>query len=119
MFFQNLIVTVKAILYYLGLIKLQLEHKALYHFSLCISFLSNFPTPVELAITQLDEHVKVRLTSQLNNGISRVLQNLLKYFNGYIISTSFVLPAAGVFRGIFILDLNDSEFAKVPFGSSL
>ena len=50
-----------------------------------------------------------KLTSQLINDISRVLQKLLKYFNGTIISTSFVLPAAGVFPVIFILDLNDSD----------
>ena len=47
------------------------------------------------------------------------LQKLLKYFNGTIISTSFVLPAGGVFPVIFILDLNDAEFAKLLFGSSL
>ena len=39
----------------------------------------------------------MRLISQLINGISRVSQKLLKYFNGTAISTSFVLPAAGVF----------------------
>ena len=61
----------------------------------------------------------MRLTSQLVNGISRVLQKLFKYFNGTIISTSFSLPAAGVFPVIFILDLNDSESAKLSFGSSL
>ena len=32
-----------------------------------------------------------RLISQLINGISSVLQKLLKYLNGTIISTSFVL----------------------------
>ena len=53
------------------------------------------------------------------NSISRVLQKLLKYFNGTIILTSFVLPLAGVFPVIFSLDLNDLEFAKLSFGSSL
>ena len=80
---------------------------------------SNLPAPVELVITQVDDHVKMRLTSQLINGISRVLQKLLKYFNGTIISTSFVLPIAGVFPVIFTLDLNDSESAKLSFDSSL
>ena len=61
----------------------------------------------------------MRLTSQLINGISRVLQKLLKYFNGTIILTSFVLPSVGVFPVIFILDLNDSESVKLTFGSSL
>ena len=63
--------TVEAILHYLGLIKLQLEHKGF------VSAVSNFPTPVELVITQVDDHVKMRLISQLINGISRVLQKLL------------------------------------------
>ena len=80
---------------------------------------SNLPAPVELVITQVDDHVKMRLTSQLINGISRVLQKLLKYFNGTIISTSFVLPAAGVFPVIFILDLNDSDCVMLSLGSSL
>ena len=34
-------------------------------------------------------------------------QKLLKFFNGTAISTFFVLPAAGVFPVILILDLND------------
>ena len=50
----------------------------------------------------------MRLISQLINGISRVLEKLLKYFNVTIISTSFVLPSARVFSVIFVLDLNDS-----------
>ena len=58
------------------------------------------------------------LTSPLNNAISRVLQKLLKYFRGTIISTSFSLPAAGVFPVIFILDLNDSESANLSLVSS-
>ena len=56
---------------------------------------------------------------KLIKGISRVLQKLLEYFNGTIISTSFSLPSLGVFPVIFVLDLNDSEFAKLSFGSSL
>ena len=61
----------------------------------------------------------MRLTSQLIKGISGVLRELLKYFNGTIISTSFSLPAAGVLPVIFILDLNDSESARLSLGSSL
>ena len=95
------------------MIKLHLGHKDF------VSAISNFPTPVELVITQVDDHVKMRLISQLINGISRVLQKLLKYFNGTIISTSFVLPAAGVFPVIFILDLNDSDCVMLSLGSSL
>ena len=84
-----------------------------------VSLILNFVYPVAEEITQAGDHVKIRLTSQLINGISRVLQKLLKYFNGTIISTSFVLPAAGVFPVIFILDLNDSDCVMLLFGSSL
>ena len=44
---------------------------------------------------------------------------MLKYFNGTIILTSFVLPVAGVLPVVFTLDLNYSESAKLLFGSSL
>ena len=74
---------------------------------------------MDLVTTQVDDYVKMRLTSQLIKGISRVPQKLLKYFNRTIISTSFSSPAAGVFPVIFILDLNDSESARLAFGSSL
>ena len=47
----------------------------------------------------------MRLISQLIKGISRVLQNLVKYFNGTIISTSFV-PSATVLLGDFCLNAN-------------
>ena len=76
--------------------------------------IANFSSPVEFY-----DKVKIRLISQLINGISRALQKLLKYFNSTIISTSFVLPPAGVLPVIFTLDLNDSESAKLSFGSSL
>ena len=69
-------------------------------------------------ITQVDDHVNIRLTSQLINGISRVFQKLLKYFDGTIVSTSFVLSSSGVFPLIFFLDLNDSESSKFSFASS-
>ena len=39
-----------------------------------------------------DDHVKISLTSQLIKDISEVLQKLLNYFSGTIISTSFVPP---------------------------
>ena len=70
-------------------------------------------------ITQVDHHAKIRLISQIINGISGVLQKLSKYFNGTIISTSFVWPSSGVFSVIFVLDLNDSESVTLSFGSSL
>ena len=84
-----------------------------------VSVIVILPASVELVITQVDDHVKMKLTSQLINGISRVLQKLLKYFNGTIISTSFELPTAEVFSVIFILDLSDSESVKLSFGASL
>ena len=61
----------------------------------------------------------MRLISQLIKGISRVPQKLLKYFNGTAILTSFLLLASGNFPVILILNLNDSEFVKISFGSSL
>ena len=51
-------------------------------------------------ITQFADQVRMRLISQLINDISRVLQKLLKYFNGTTISTSFV-PSAPVSPAVF------------------
>ena len=59
----------------------------------------------------------MRLNSELIKGTPRALQKLLKYFNGTSISTSFSLPLLGTFPVFFILDLNDSESAKLSFGS--
>ena len=83
-----------------------------------MSVILNFVSPVAEEIIQVDEQVKIRLTSQLINGISRVLQKLLKYFNGKIISTSFIFPSA-VFPVIFILDFYDSDRVILSLGSSL
>ena len=84
-----------------------------------VSFISNFPSSVELVITQSTDHIKRRLTSQFINGISRVFQKLLKFFNGTINSTPFVFPSAAVILVIFTVDLNDSESVKLLLGSSL
>ena len=84
-----------------------------------VSVIWNLPPPIELLITQVDDLVKMGLTSQLINSISRVLQELLKYFNGTIMSTFFVFPSSEVFPVIFILDLNDSKYAKLSLGLSL
>ena len=65
------------------------------------------------------DQVKMRLISQLINGISRVLQKLLKCFNATAISTSFVLPAVGIFPVILTLNLNHSDCVILTFGSSL
>ena len=75
-------------------------------------------------MTQFEDHVKTSSTSQLIKGISRVLQKLLKYFNGTIISTS-TLPAilplllsAAVWPVIFVLKLNESV-ALAPLKSTI
>ena len=70
-------------------------------------------------MTQVDDHVKIRLISQLIKGIVRVLQKLLKHFTGNAISISFAFTSAGVFPVILTLKMNDSEFGIVAFGSSL
>ena len=77
----------------------------------------NVLTPVELVIAQVDDHFKITLISQVIKVISRVLQKLLKYFDGTAILTSFVLPSAGILPVIFILGLNNSESTKLAFGS--
>ena len=69
-------------------------------------------------VALVDYHVKIKLTLWLIKGISRVLQTLLKYVNGTIILKSFISPLIGLFPVIFTLDLNDSEFAKLSFGST-
>ena len=51
---------------------------------------------------------KIRLTSQLIKIISRVLQKLIKYFNGAIISTLFICQSSSVWAVIFVLKLNES-----------
>ena len=59
------------------------------------------------------------LISQLINGIWRVVQKLLKYFNETAILRSFVLPVARAFPISLILDLNDSDCFILSFGPSL
>ena len=58
-------------------------------------------------IKNLLDQVKIRLTSQSINGIFRVLQKLLKYFNGTLILTFFV-PSFSVLSAIFALNLNEA-----------
>ena len=88
-------------MHYLELMKLRLGHKGLY------LLLQNFVSPVPEEITHISDQVKMRISSQLIKEIPRVLQKLLKYFNGTAIFTSFVLPAAGVFPVMLISNLND------------
>ena len=58
------------VMYYLVLIMLPLEHKAV-----VVALFA-------LAIIQLVDQVMIRLNSQLINSTSRVLQKLLEYFKG-------------------------------------
>lgn len=53
---------------------------------------SKFSCTFQLAIAQFVEHVRMRIISQLLSGSFRILQKLLKYFNGTAILTPFVLP---------------------------
>ena len=59
-----------------------------------------------LDIAQITDQVKMRLISQSVNVIARVLQKLLKYFNGTIILTFFV-QSSPVEPVIFRLNLNE------------
>ena len=87
-------------MHYPQLIKLLLEQKVLY------LFLQIFqPGALELVMTEVEEHIIMRLISKLINGISRVFHKVLKYFNGSIISMSFVLPSAGVFSVFFLFEI--------------
>ena len=61
-----------------------------------------------LIIRQFSDHVKISSTSQLINSISRVLQKLLNYFNGTVISTPFISPSSLVWPVIFVLNVNES-----------
>ena len=54
----------------------------------------------------------MRLISQLVKDISRVLQKLLKYFNGTAILTFFILSSSGDFPVIFCLNLNKSQLPE-------
>ena len=67
-------------------------------------------------VTQADDHVNIRLISQLIKGISRVLQkNILMIL---LLQHFFELSSPGVFSVIFILDLYDSE-SVMSSGSSI
>ena len=84
-------------MHYLEWIKLQLQHKILY-------VIENFISTTTGEITQFSYQFNLRLILQVVKGVSRVLQKLLKYFNGTVSSTFFVLPATGAFPVILILD---------------
>ena len=90
--------------------------------------MANVVALVPLDNTHLLDQVKMRLISQWIKGISRVLQKLLRYFNGTINSTFFV-PSSSVKPVIFYLNVKEALFsvawklaippAVVKAGSSL
>ena len=56
----------------------------------------------------MSDNDKIRLILQLIKGNSRVLQKLLKYFNGVTISIFFSILPSLVEPVIFCLNLNDA-----------
>ena len=65
---------------------------------------------------QFAGQVRMRLISQLINGTSSVLQELLKYFNGIITGTAFV-PSSPVEPVIFCtrkINRSASIYSKLP-----
>ena len=92
------------------LLQLIVSLKADFNFSksFALSWVDKFATGTQSFVTVIvnivvfvssynahfSDQVKIRLTSQLIKGTSRVLGKLLKYFNEIIISTFFVLPVA-------------------------
>ena len=79
-------------------------------------------------VKKIADQIRIRLISQLINGISRVFQKLIKYFDGTIIQTFFspflVLPAIFVLnlnKALLLLSAGKSVIAPLAFknGSSL
>ena len=65
-----------------------------------------FVIPVAEEIIQFSDQIKNKLISQLIKGISKVLQKLLRYFSGTIIS-SFFVPLFSVRPVIYSFILNE------------
>ena len=73
-----------------------------WNIKLCMGYLyQNFVAPFAAEIRQSADQVRMKLTSELISGISRVLQKLHNYFNGTAISTSFVFTLFGVLPVIY------------------
>ena len=79
----------------------------------------NNSTPIELVITELSDQVNTRFISQLINGISRVLQKLLRYLNETAVSAYLVLSSTRALPVILAFNLKDSEFVISLFDLSL
>ena len=93
----------------------------------CCNIANAVPWPAAaLDTTQFADQAKMRIISELINCILRVLQKLLKYFNGTIILTSFV-PLFPIEPVISCLYYNEVQLpgklsrapASVKIGSSL
>ena len=69
-------------------------------------------------MSKFADQVKIILTSQLIKRISRVLQKMLKYLTGTIISTLSIHPLLSVWRVTFALKLNES-LASAPLNSTI
>ena len=80
-----------------------------------VTIIINSVASVAEEVAKFLDQVKIRLISQLINDILRVLQKLIKYFNGTDSSTFFVLRTSGSFPVILILDLNDSDSVILSF----
>ena len=81
-------------------IKLQLEHKVLYQLLKMFSWAA----AIVATISQFSYQFRSRLISQLIKGISSVLQKLLRYCNGTIISTftAWKVSQYGVISGPYL-----------------
>ena len=80
-----------------------------------VTIIINSVASVAEEVAKFLDQVKIRLSSQLINDILRVLQKLIKYFNGTDSSTFFVLRTSGSFPVISILDLNGSDSVILSF----
>ena len=69
-------------------------------------------------MTKVDNQVEITSISQLTKIISRVLQKLLKYFNGTATSV-FIIPQLSVLAQNLALNLNKLESVMGFSGSSL
>ena len=69
-------------------------------------------------MTQFADQVRIRLVSQLINGISKFLPKLPKYFNGTAISTSTGTLSPVLYVNLN-LNFNDLESVMLSSGFSL
>ena len=90
---------------------LSLVHKVTTGTQRSVSVIAKVVTRFPLEMTKFADQVRIRLILQLIKGISRVLQKLLKYFNGTVISAFLISSLLVLFRNLDF-SLNDSESVK-------